>query len=191
MLDAIGMAAFAERARRELRATGETLRKRTVETVTTLTTQEAYIARLARDGQTNTEIGAQLFLSARRARRRVDHPDDPDPAPGRAMTRSAQGAQKPSNGGDRRPSVSENDTHVICVTAGQGPFGAGNDKRPQQDSNLRSRLRRPPTPSYELVRLPACTQLLLAPETRSFRVSSGSWTVSPADRRRPLLLSAA
>jgi len=65
MLDAIGMAAFAERARHELRATGETPRKRTVETDTTLTAQEAHIARLARDGHTNTEIGAQLFLSAR------------------------------------------------------------------------------------------------------------------------------
>ena len=65
MLDAMGMEAFAERARRELRATGETVRKRTVEVVTALTAQEAYIARLARDGQTNPEIGAQLFLSAR------------------------------------------------------------------------------------------------------------------------------
>jgi DNA-binding CsgD family transcriptional regulator len=65
MLDAIGMAAFAERARHELLATGETVRKRTEETVSTLTAQEAYIARLARDGQTNQEIGAQLFLSAR------------------------------------------------------------------------------------------------------------------------------
>ncbi len=65
MLDAIGMAAFAERARRELRATGETVRKRTVEGRSTLTPQEAYIARLARDGRTNPEIGAQLFLSAR------------------------------------------------------------------------------------------------------------------------------
>jgi DNA-binding CsgD family transcriptional regulator/tetratricopeptide (TPR) repeat protein len=65
MLYAIGMAAFAERARHELRATGETVRKRTVGTVTTLTAQEAHIARLARDGHTNTEIGAQLFLSAR------------------------------------------------------------------------------------------------------------------------------
>jgi len=62
---AIGMAAFAERARRELLATGETVRKRTVETVTTLTGQEALIARLARDGRTNPEIGAQLFLSGR------------------------------------------------------------------------------------------------------------------------------
>jgi DNA-binding CsgD family transcriptional regulator len=65
MLAAIGMAAFAERARRELLATGETVRKRSVETVTTLTAQEAYIARLARDGRTNPQIGAQLFLSAR------------------------------------------------------------------------------------------------------------------------------
>ena len=63
MLAAIGMAAFAERARRELIATGETVRKRSVETVTTLTAQEAHIARLARDGRTNPEIGAQLFLS--------------------------------------------------------------------------------------------------------------------------------
>jgi DNA-binding CsgD family transcriptional regulator len=65
MLDTIGMAAFAERARHELRATGETVRKRTFDTLTTLTAQEAHIARLARDGQTNQEIGAQLFLSAR------------------------------------------------------------------------------------------------------------------------------
>jgi len=64
MLTAIGMEAFAERARRELTATGERMRKR-VETVTALTAQEAYIARLARDGQTNPEIGSRLFLSAR------------------------------------------------------------------------------------------------------------------------------
>jgi len=65
MLDAIGMAAFAERARRELVATGETVRRRTVEAASTLTAQETLIARLARDGRTNPEIGAQLFLSAR------------------------------------------------------------------------------------------------------------------------------
>jgi len=65
MLDVMGMEAFAERARRELIATGETVRKRSVETVTALTAQEAYIARLARDGLTNPEIGARLFLSAR------------------------------------------------------------------------------------------------------------------------------
>ena len=65
MLAAIGMEAFAERARRELIATGETVRKRSAETVTTLTAQEALIARLARDGLTNPEIGARLFLSAR------------------------------------------------------------------------------------------------------------------------------
>ena len=65
MLDAIGMTAFAERAERELRATGETIRKRTAEAPSTLTPQELHIARLARDGRTNPEIGAQLFLSAR------------------------------------------------------------------------------------------------------------------------------
>jgi DNA-binding CsgD family transcriptional regulator len=65
MLTAIGMEAFAERARRELVATGEAVRKRGADTVTMLTPQEAYIARLARDGLTNPEIGAQLFLSAR------------------------------------------------------------------------------------------------------------------------------
>jgi len=65
LLAAIGMDGFAERARRELIATGETVRKRSLETVTTLTAQEALIARLARDGRTNPEIGAQLFLSGR------------------------------------------------------------------------------------------------------------------------------
>ena len=61
----MGIEAFAERARRELLATGDTVRKRTVETVSDLTAQEAYIARLAVDGRTNVEIGAQLFLSTR------------------------------------------------------------------------------------------------------------------------------
>ena len=65
MLEAIGMEAFAERARRELNATGETVRKRTVETSDQLTAQETLIARLARDGLSNPEIAAQLFLSAR------------------------------------------------------------------------------------------------------------------------------
>ena len=65
MLDAMGMAAFVERAWRELRVSGEVVRRRTVGTVTMLTVQEACIAQLARDGRTNPEIGAQLFLSAR------------------------------------------------------------------------------------------------------------------------------
>ena len=65
MLAEMGMEAFAERARRELLATGETVRKRTVETLDDLTPQEAQIARLAADGHTNPEIGAQLFLSPR------------------------------------------------------------------------------------------------------------------------------
>jgi ATP/maltotriose-dependent transcriptional regulator MalT len=65
MLAAIGMEAFAERARRELLATGEKARKRTDERRDKLTPQEEQIARLARDGLSNREIGAQLFLSAR------------------------------------------------------------------------------------------------------------------------------
>ena len=65
MLEAIGMEAFAERARRELIATGETVGTRTAEISDQLTAQETLIARLARDGLSNPEIAAQLFLSAR------------------------------------------------------------------------------------------------------------------------------
>jgi DNA-binding CsgD family transcriptional regulator len=61
----MGFEAFAERARRELAAAGDTVRKRTVDTASELTAQEAHIARLAVDGRTNAEIGAQLFLSTR------------------------------------------------------------------------------------------------------------------------------
>jgi DNA-binding CsgD family transcriptional regulator len=65
MLAEIGADGFAERARRELLATGQTVRKRTPETDRDLTAQETQIAARARDGQTNTEIGAELFLSPR------------------------------------------------------------------------------------------------------------------------------
>jgi DNA-binding CsgD family transcriptional regulator len=61
----MGIGAFAERARRELAATGETARKRTPETSSRLSAQETQIARLARDGLSNPEIGARLFISAR------------------------------------------------------------------------------------------------------------------------------
>jgi DNA-binding CsgD family transcriptional regulator len=65
MLDAIGMEAFAERARRELLAAGGTARRRSVTARVELTAQEAQIARLAADGLSNSEIGARLFLSPR------------------------------------------------------------------------------------------------------------------------------
>jgi len=69
MLDTMGMEGFAERARRELLATGETARKRTVQATVeasqALTAQEAQVARLARDGLSNPEIGARLFISSR------------------------------------------------------------------------------------------------------------------------------
>jgi DNA-binding CsgD family transcriptional regulator len=67
MLDQIGMDGFAERARRELRATGETARKRTAVTARNekLTAQEAQIARMAIEGLSNPEIGSRLFISSR------------------------------------------------------------------------------------------------------------------------------
>jgi RNA polymerase sigma factor (sigma-70 family) len=58
-----GMAAFAERSRIELEATGEHARKRTSDTLDELTAQEAQISRLAAEGNTNREIAAQLFIS--------------------------------------------------------------------------------------------------------------------------------
>jgi DNA-binding CsgD family transcriptional regulator len=61
----IGMEAFGERARGELLATGERVRRRTAETRDELTPQERHIAQLACDGLSNPEIGAQLFLSPR------------------------------------------------------------------------------------------------------------------------------
>jgi len=65
MLHRFGAEAFAERARPELLATGESVRRRAVEAREGLTAQEAQIARLAGDGLTNSEIGAELFISPR------------------------------------------------------------------------------------------------------------------------------
>jgi DNA-binding CsgD family transcriptional regulator len=67
MFSEMGAEAFGERARRELSATGETVRKRTPETLAELTTQEGQVAGLAVQGRTNAEIGAQLFISPRTA----------------------------------------------------------------------------------------------------------------------------
>ncbi|RZU20383.1 regulatory LuxR family protein [Kribbella rubisoli] len=63
--EAMGVAGFADRARRELQAAGGTARKRVVPTRTELTAQEAQIARMARDGLSNPEIATRLFISAR------------------------------------------------------------------------------------------------------------------------------
>ena len=63
MFSEMGAGAFAERAGRELLATGKTARKRTVETTDDLTPHELRIARMARDGASNQEIATQLFVS--------------------------------------------------------------------------------------------------------------------------------
>jgi DNA-binding CsgD family transcriptional regulator len=65
MFSTMGAEAFAERTRRELLATGAKVRKREVATRDELTPQEEHIARLARNGRTNAEIGAELYLSVR------------------------------------------------------------------------------------------------------------------------------
>jgi len=65
MFASIGAEAFAERARQELLAAGETIRERTADTHEKLTAQESQIARRAREGRSNSEIGAELFLSPR------------------------------------------------------------------------------------------------------------------------------
>jgi DNA-binding CsgD family transcriptional regulator len=65
MLSTMGVAAFAERARRELALVGDKAPRRNVETFKELTLQEFHIARLARDGLSNAEIGTRLFLSPR------------------------------------------------------------------------------------------------------------------------------
>jgi len=69
----IGADAFAERTRRELMATGETVRKRAVDNATHLTAQEAQIAQLAKDGLTNPEIAARLFISPRTVEWHLSH----------------------------------------------------------------------------------------------------------------------
>lgn len=65
MFTEMGADGFGERANRELEATGETVRKRQGAPTVELTAQESYIARLAREGHTNSEIAAQLFISPR------------------------------------------------------------------------------------------------------------------------------
>ncbi len=73
MFTAMGAEGFAERARRELLATGETARKRSVENAGKLTVQEAQVAELAREGLSNLEIGARLFISPRTVEYHLGH----------------------------------------------------------------------------------------------------------------------
>jgi len=72
------------------------------------------------------------------------------------MTWGAYGAQNPSQASIRWRAASENDIDVICILAGQMAFDRAHGKRPQQDSNLRSRLRSPVVRSSEFVHF-ACS----------------------------------
>ncbi|MBW8710869.1 MAG: LuxR family transcriptional regulator, partial [Mycobacterium sp.] len=73
MFTAMGAEGFAERARRELLATGGTARKRSVENAGQLTVQETQVAELAREGLSNVEIGARLFISPRTVEYHLGH----------------------------------------------------------------------------------------------------------------------
>jgi len=90
MFTDMGMNAFAERAARELLATGERARRNVVESRDDLTSQEAQIARLARDGLSNPEIGAQLFLSPRTVEWHLSHVFDKLGVRSRRHLRDAQ-----------------------------------------------------------------------------------------------------
>jgi hypothetical protein len=103
MLDAMGVQAFGERARRERLATGEIARKRTVETTSELTSQEVHIARLARDGLSNPEIGSRLFISAQRDRRTLcRHPGPATSSALRSCGRAGRRETRSPPAGDRR-----------------------------------------------------------------------------------------
>jgi DNA-binding CsgD family transcriptional regulator len=102
MLSDIGMEAFAERARVELQATGETVRKRRVETRDELTPQELQVARLAAGGQTNPEIGARLFLSPRTVEWHLSKVFSKLSAPARSSARRCPTSARPSPGSSCR-----------------------------------------------------------------------------------------
>jgi DNA-binding CsgD family transcriptional regulator len=124
LLDEMGMEAFAERARRELHAVGETVRKRAAQTPSgqvsePLTPQEARVARLARDGLSNPEIGARLFISTRTVQYHLSKvfiklgissrgqlhramPGDPD-TPGLRLPADADRASAPARGPELPP----------------------------------------------------------------------------------------
>jgi DNA-binding NarL/FixJ family response regulator len=95
VLSDLGIAAFAEQARHELAATGETARRRSVDTVGELTAQEAHIARLAAAGKTNPEIAAQLYVSPRTVEWHM----------GRIFTKLGVGSRRKLDQALRRPNL--------------------------------------------------------------------------------------
>ena len=125
MLTGMGTAAFAERAERELLATGERVRKRTVETREDLTAQELQVAQMARDGLSNSEIGARLFISPRTVEYHLH----------KVFTKfniSARGeltARSPENKARRWPSDGELATRAALAGASLDRFESRGDTR--------------------------------------------------------------
>ena len=116
MFAAIGMEAFAERARGELAATGETIRRRTADTHGELTPQEAQVARLARTGLSNPEIATQLFLSPHR---RVP------PGQGLRQARYHLPPPAPAGAARQRPRRADGITRRKAVALGRGASARG------------------------------------------------------------------
>ena len=101
---AIGMEAFAERARIELLATGEKVRKRTVETRDELTAQERQVSEFAREGLSNAEIGARLFISPRTVEWHLRKAYAKlGVRSRRELTQALRSLEPPPNGGGHRP----------------------------------------------------------------------------------------
>jgi ATP/maltotriose-dependent transcriptional regulator MalT len=133
MFDSMGAEAFAERARRELLATGETVRVRTPNTRTQLTAQEAQIAQLARDGLSNPEIAARLFISPRtvqyhRYRRAFTTPAAAHHTAALHGSPETVGIADPGCRGKRRAALSGRD-HLRARAGGSGRSGGGRQRR--------------------------------------------------------------
>jgi DNA-binding CsgD family transcriptional regulator len=139
MLATMGAEAFAERAGRELLATGETVRERTLDTRDELTAREAQIARLARDGLSNPEIGGRLFISAptvkyhlrkvfTQARHHLAKPARPRPAerpgPGSPTLIASRAAAPGWRWAEARTCLAVRDDYPPTLSAGRGEQGS-------------------------------------------------------------------
>jgi hypothetical protein len=132
LLTAIGAEAFAQRTRSELLATGEKVRKRTADVSHQLTPQEEHIVRLARDGRTNREIAAELFLSPApwNGTSARCSPSSASP-PARNLTRRWPGpgsTRPPASSSSRFRAGSDAGGQLLSLACPIGPGGAMSDE---------------------------------------------------------------